>query len=359
MKLARIRATLGRGVRNLQRRSALVPNTARGRLLSLALSVLILAGAATQVAVAWATDLPDNAVLRVGDTVVTEDEFRKRVETLEKLYGVKKPDEQSKRQQFKKDSAKSVAVSHILDVAAQRRDIVIADKKARDTLDKMLNEQPSGDRDSLTKFLENQGIAEADVLDELKRQLATSQLFEQVTADVKPVTDEEVRTSYQERKSEMVSPEQRHLRNIVVDSKQEAQDVLSEAQAGADFATLAAQRSLDQSTKDNGGDLGTVTAEQLQEKFAEAAFQVEKGSYFGPVKTQHGWNIGHVVEVKSSEQLSFDEVKDQLEKDLNRKRKLETWRDWLGEQIKKADVEYADEYRPDNPDAPPAEVRQK
>ncbi|SNR98553.1 peptidyl-prolyl cis-trans isomerase C [Haloechinothrix alba] len=356
MRLARTRHALGRGLRSLRRRPTLLPHTARARLISFVLSVLVLAGAATQVALTWATALPDNAVLRASDTVITKDEFQKRIETLEALYGVKRPDKQAEQDQFNKDAAKSVAVSHILDRAAQRQDIVIADKKARDTLNQMLEQQQSGGRDAFTKFLENQGIAEAEVLNELKRQLATSQLFEQVTAEVEPVTDEEVRKTYQDRKSEMVSPEQRHLRNIVVDSKQKAQEILSQAQSGADFATLAAQHSLDRSTKDEGGDLGTVTAEQLQEKFAEAAFQADKDSYFGPVKTQHGWNVGQVVEVTPSEQLSFDEVKEQLEKDLDTKRKLKKWRNWLGEQIKKADVEYADEYRPDDPNAPPSEV---
>lgn len=355
MNLSGLRSVLGRGLTAVRRWPLLVPR-GRARVVSLALSGVVLAGATTHVAVAWVTALPDNAVLRVGETVITEDQFQQRIGALEALYGVKVPQEGQQLEQFNRDAAKSIAVSLILDQAAHERGVVVAGKKARDALDKIIEEQLPGGRDDFVKFLSSQGVAEHDVLDEVKRQLATSRLFEQVTADVAQVTDKEVRQAYDERKKEMVSPEKRHLRNIVVKSKSQAKRLLDQAKAGTDFATLAKKRSLDQSTKNKGGDLGTLTADQLDKQYAKAAFNADKNSFFGPVKTQHGWNVGQVVAVTPAKQLSFDDVKKQLKAQLNQKRTLETWRAWLGNQITAADVEYADEYRPDNPDAPPTDT---
>lgn len=83
-------------------------------------------------------------------------------------------------------------------------------------------------------------------------------------------------------KHEMVSPERRRLRNIVVDSERMALSIVERAARGADFARLAAEYSLDQSTNDKGGELGALTADQLDKEFATAAFRSKDGATFGP-----------------------------------------------------------------------------
>lgn len=352
MKLPALRPVMARGLTAIRRQPLLVPR-GRARLASLVLGSVVLAGATTQVGIAWSTALPDNAVFRAGDTVVTEDEFQQRIDVLEALYVLKPPKQGPQLDQFHKAAAKSVAVSLVLDRAAQERGIVIADKQARDALNKIIEEQLRGGRQDFVRFLGSRGIAERDVLDEFQQQLATSKLFEQVTGDIQPVTDKEVRQAYKDRKKDMVTPEKRHLRNIVVDSRSKAKRLLQQARGGADFATLAKQHSLDESTKNSGGDLGNLTADQLGKQYARAAFEAGENAIFGPVKNQHGWNIGQVLQVTPAKPLSFAEVKKQLEAELNNKRKLDSWRTWLGNQITAADVEYADKYRPDNPDAPP------
>lgn len=355
MKRPDIRSSLGRAAGAMRRWPLLAP-TGRGRGVALILSLLVLAGTSTQLAIAWATALPGNAVLRAHGVVISEDEFRQRVDVLTALYGLQPPKQGAAHDRFIKDAAKSIAVSMIIDQAAEERKVVIGDKQAQDALSKIIEEQLPGGRQAFLEFLGSHGIAEREVVDEVKRQLATSRLFEQVTADVPALTDKEVRQAYEERKKEMVSPELRQLRNIVVDTKETATSVMEQAKQGADFAQLAAKYSLDRSTKGKGGDLGTVTAGQLDKEFADAAFGAGAVAFFGPVKTQHGWNVGQAVKITPAKRLSFDEVKEQLEAELNNKRTLDTWRGWLAEQIRAADVEYADEYRPADPDAPPADA---
>jgi peptidyl-prolyl cis-trans isomerase C len=74
------------------------------------------------------------------------------------------------------------------------------------------------------------------------------------------------------------------------------------------------------------------------------------------VRTRFGWNVGIVVDVMSSTPLSFTQVEKQLRVELQNKRLLERWRSWLADELADADVEYADDYRPDDPDAPPSEL---
>jgi peptidyl-prolyl cis-trans isomerase C len=317
-----------------------------------AVAVLLVA-VITPFAMARINDLPDHAVFRLGDTVVTEDQLGNRVAVLEALYGVTRPSEGKGVARFDRDVAKSLAVSMILEQAAAERDIVIADKTAQSELDKVVDEQLPEGRDGFVEFLGTSGVSESEVLDEIKRQLATSRLVEEVAGDVPPATDAEVRAAYDKNRDSMVSPEKRHLLNIVVGSKTEAERVLRRAEAGASIRSLAVTWSRDGATRDKGGDLGTLSADQLEADFAEAAFSVPAGATFGPVQTRHGWNVGQVAEVQPATPLSFEQVREQLALQLLNGQRLTTWRAWLADRIKAAAVEYADRYRPAHPDAAP------
>lgn len=298
--------------------------------------------------------LPDNAVLRIGDDVVSEQELDDRLAVLEALYGVERP-QGAQADDFQRDAAKSIAVSMILDQAAEEHDVDVSDQEAQAALARAIDAQVT-DRAGFVDFLAQSGLAEADVLDEIRLQLETTRLVEAVTGDVGEVTPSEVRAYYEENQDRMVTPERRELRNIVVSTRIDAQRVLRSARRRESFASLAATWSRDIGTRDMGGRLGILAAEELEPAYAEAAFAARSGAVFGPVETQHGWNVGQVVSVLRSRHLSFTDVEQRLTEDLQAKRLLDAWRDWLGDALRDADVEYADDYRPDDPDAPPADL---
>lgn len=331
----------------------IMPN-GRAALAAVITGTLVLAGSTAQITIAWATALPDNAVLRVADTTVTKDQFQHRVNVLKALYGVQPPQGGPALGQFNKDAAKSIAVSMIMQHAAQDRKIVITDKTAQDTLTKIINEQMPQGQEAFTQFLGSQGLSQNDVLDEIKRQLETNSLFGAITSKTPPVTDDDVKKTYADRKAQMVTPEKRHLLNIVVGTKEQADQILAQARGGTNFAQLATS-SLDASTKDKGGDLGALAANQLDPAFAKAAFATPPNSFFGPVQTQYGWNVGQVLDIQPAQPLTYDQAKDQLKTDINNERKLDAWRTWLADQIKNAHVHYADGYVPDNPEAAPSD----
>jgi peptidyl-prolyl cis-trans isomerase C len=240
----------------------------------------------------------------------------------------------------------------LLDRAAQKRDIVVSDKHARDILTRFIKQQlPDGGRDAFVPALGTFGASERDVLDEIKSQTAVGDLFQQITADVEPEAD--VRLAYEQRRGELVTPEQRQVRNIVVTSRSEADQVLAQARSGADFTALVQQHSVDGSTRDAGGDLGLVTADVLEQEYAATAFTVGAGEYFGPVQTRNGWNVGQAAEVVAAAPLSFEQAQERVRQELWVERSSGTWRPWVGEQIRRADVEYAARYRPADPDAAP------
>lgn len=334
------------------RRVALVPSGFRAQAALAAVFVAIAGGSGGNLVVHELGKLPDGAVFRTGDTVVTEAQLQHRVTLMRFLYGVQQPTDPAGLDQFKRAVAKATAVSGIVDDAARDAGIVIADKAASDQLDKLVADNGT-DRRTFIQQLGASGVSEQDVLDEIKRQQAGARLFSQVTAPVKAATDADAQRYYDQNRAQMVSPEQRELSNIVVSAPDQAQLVAQQVRSGADFTALAAQYSIDGSTKGKGGALGTVTASQLDPGYAKAAFAAPAGSVFGPVQTQTGWNIGRVGAVHPGNPMSFDQVKDAIKTTLDNDAKLKVWDDLLVTKIKAANVEYAPAYRPADPDAPP------
>jgi peptidyl-prolyl cis-trans isomerase C len=303
------------------------------------------------------SELPANAVLRYGGDTVTKTQLDDRVKVLAALYGVEKPTDGSKLAEFDREAAKSYAVGLILSREAARRKIVIADKQANDQLDSLIDQQLQGGRDAFVQFLATSGISQSDVLDEIKRQMATAKIIEQVTASLPSVTDAQVVAFYTKNQTRMVTDPTRTISNIVVADRTQATRIAALAgKPGADFAALAKSYSADGSTKDKGGDLGAVTQAQLEAAFGKAAFAAARGAVFGPVKTQYGWNVGKVVAVAPAATLSLTDVKGSLKTELENKARLTTWRAFLGKLLKSADVEYADSYLPDDPKAAPVDL---
>ena len=92
------------------------------------------------------------------------------------------------------------------------------------------------------------------------------------------------------------------VRHILVESQDEAQQVLDDLDGGADFATLAAERSVGP-TGPTGGDLGCSPSANYVPEFAEAVDTAELGVFVGPVQTQFGW---HVLVVDRYEETQTD-----------------------------------------------------
>lgn len=328
------------------------PARGRGRLLLGGLLIVVVLAAAASLTWLRLTGLPSDAALRVGGiggTVVTRAELDRRVHMLDSLFGIRAPGDPAGEDRFRRESAQSIAVSTVLDRAAAQRGIVVSDDAARSQLSGMIDKQMGG-RDAYVQLLGETGASDGDVLEEIKRQMRTSQLAQQVASpSAMQVTSADAEAYFRTHPAEMVAPEQRHLRNIVVSSQDEANDILRRVRGGEDFAAVATQSSLDQSTRNVGGDLGWLSRDRLEDPYAAAAFGAAPGAFVGPVQTKDGWNVGQVLEIHPAAPLGLPQVEPALLDRLRSERVLATWRGWMDNAIRTADVQYADDLRPADP----------
>ncbi|RLQ88585.1 peptidylprolyl isomerase [Notoacmeibacter ruber] len=141
------------------------------------------------------------------------------------------------------------------------------------------------------------------------------------------ITDEDLKALYDERVSDMPEQQEVHARHILVKTEDEARQVIQEIEGGADFETVAKEKSTGPSGP-SGGDLGYFRAGQMVPEFEEAAFALEPGSITEePVKTQFGYHVIKVEDKRNAEPPAFEQIKDQLRSELLVKRYTETVKD--------------------------------
>jgi peptidyl-prolyl cis-trans isomerase C len=166
----------------------------------------------------------------------------------------------------------------------------------------------------LSQAAEKQKLADrADV----KRRLAFDHnrlLMEALLQDAgkASLSDDAERKVYEEAVKQVKNEEEVHARHILVPTEDEAKAILAQLKGGADFATLAKEKSKDPGAAE-GGDLGYFTKEQMVPEFAEVAFKLGKGQLSDPVKTQFGWHVIKVEDKRIRPTPTFEQVKPQIE----------------------------------------------
>lgn len=170
--------------------------------------------------------------------------------------------------------------------------------------------------------------AEKQKLDEnpdVKADLALHRLSTLATRQVRahnqenPVTEADARAEY-EKNRQAAGGKEYHVRHILLDSRQAAEQAIVDLNEGADFADMADERSLD-TRKDAGGDLGWLNLAQLPEPLREPVRGLRAGAHSqAPVQTRYGWHVLKLVETRSLEPPAYDQVKQGVIASLQRQR---------------------------------------
>lgn len=314
------------------------------------LLAVVCAGTAFAVQHAGGTDrgaggLANGVALRVDGVTVSEATLARRLQVLQVLYGIEVPTSGPELAQLQRETARSLATSLVIDKAAQDRDLAVDTTEVSAALQRYLRTRyPRDQQEAFAAELAKRGITEQDVRDEIGRQLDGQRLFDKVTAGI-AVTDADVRTAYTADPAAWRQPERRMLRFIAVADLTTARKVLADLRGGADFAAQARRSSADSSTKDVGGELGLVTADQLDPAFARTAFAARRGALFGPVETSRGWYVGQVQRIVAA-RSSYADLRGSIKQGLTSDRALAAWNAFVDQATRAARIVYAPRFRP-------------
>lgn len=170
-------------------------------------------------------------------------------------------------------------------------------------------------RELILQEANNRGIMQKesvrDQLEQSKMGIVIAAVFEDFV-EKEGVAESELKAAYEQVKGQYTGKEY-HVEHILVANEADAKAITAQIKAGGNFEQIAKEKSKDPGSATNGGDLGWVSDKALVPEFSKAMVQLKKGQVTDkPVKTQYGWHIIKLDDVRDVKAPSMEEIKDQL-----------------------------------------------
>ena len=170
-------------------------------------------------------------------------------------------------------------------------------------------------RELILQEANNRGLSQSDAVKEQIEQSRMGILVAAVFQDYvekEGIAEADLKAAYETVKSQYTGKEY-HVEHILVEKEADAKAITAQLKAGANFEELAKAKSKDPGSAPTGGDLGWVSEKSLVPEFSKAMVQLKKGQITDkPVKTQFGWHIIKMDDVRDVKAPPMEEVKDQL-----------------------------------------------
>jgi foldase protein PrsA len=151
-----------------------------------------------------------------------------------------------------------------------------------------------------------------------KEQIRNSLLLEELLTKDVVVSKKELKSFYENNKSQFQVPTAYHLSHIVVKTKAEANKATKELAQGSNFSTLAMERSIEEFSANEGGDIGYITEEdeRYSKQYIATAKKLKKGAYSKPIKVEEGYALIKLSGKLAGKKYSFEEVKEQIRRQI-------------------------------------------
>ena len=173
----------------------------------------------------------------------------------------------------------------------------------------------------LSHEAEKQGLdkrSDVQAAMKVQRMQLLSRMALQEYARKHPATQEEIDQAYKARYLDQKGEEYK-ARHILVKTEDEAKAIIAQLEKGADFASLAKEKSTGPSGK-KGGDLGWFDAAQMVKPFSDAVARLKPGQFTKtPVKTQFGWHVILLEKKRAKEPPKKEAVEAQLKEQILRR----------------------------------------
>jgi foldase protein PrsA len=229
------------------------------------------------------------------------------------------------------DILESLIANKVIEMEAAKEKVKVTGNEIDDELTKL--QESYGGEEAFAAALEQNQVS----MDRIREDIKIYLLAEKMIGASIDVSEEEMKTYFEENKDSFDQKEQVKASHILVEDEETAIKVKEELDQGKDFAELAKEYSTDSSNAENGGDLGYFGKGEMAEEFEKTAFALEAGAISEPVKTEFGYHIIKLVDKKAEKAAEFDEHKEEIKQLLFDQEVQAEYTNWLEE--KKAEYE--------------------
>ncbi len=275
--------------------------------------------------------VPSDAVAVVDGTPVTKAQLDSLLQRAKLTYKAQKrafPKAGTSEYQALQTQAVAFLVQRAeYDNRAADMKLSVSDKDVQNRIAQIKKASFGGSEPKFAAAVKAQGYTMASLRTDITAQLLSEKIYDAVTKDAK-VTPEQIKTYYNQNKSQFTTPESRDVRHILVKTKAQANKIYNELKNGASFAALAKKYSQDPGSKDNGGKL-TISRGQTVAPFDQTAFNLSTNVISRPIKTQYGYHvIEPISDVRPPSTTSLKDATPQIESTLLEKAKNDAITQW-------------------------------
>lgn len=170
-------------------------------------------------------------------------------------------------------------------------------------------------RELILQEANNRGVMQKetvkDQLEQSKMGVLIAAVFEDYV-EKEGISESELKAAYDQVKEQYTGKEYQ-VEHILVEKEADAKAITAQIKAGGNFEKIAKEKSKDPGSAPNGGDLGWMSEKALVPEFSKAMILLKKGQVTDkPIKTQFGWHIIKVNDMRDMKAPSMEEIKDQL-----------------------------------------------
>lgn len=308
------------------------------------LAAILLAASTMMVLSSCGDKQPEGTpAVKVNDEIITQETIDRRFEQTCAMYGLDAADENIA---YLKNSVQEGIIDERLVLQeAARRGIQAKDEDVQALLDAESKNYAS--QEEFEKNLSYLKFTMDEYQQLAKEQVIFNTILQQETDAMEDI---DVR-AYYDQHPEQFTQEQVRASHILVETLEEANDIIAKLNDGADFAQLAQENSLDGSAA-SGGDLGYFGRGRMVAPFEAAAFSQEIGTFSQtPVESEFGYHIILVTDKIEPELMSFEEVEASLTESLKSQQQQVAINTFLDKLRSEAKIEYLNTPSVDESDA--------
>jgi parvulin-like peptidyl-prolyl isomerase len=230
-------------------------------------------------------------------------------------------------------------IRELVNQQGKKENLIIDNKTIEKELVKLRKLYSS--EEDFKKALKARNITVEEIKKSMEIEIKTHQLLNAQIKGKINISNDEVKKYYDDNKSKYVRPEAYHTRHILAAffppealqkqtikelqknkeyfariAEEKIDKVMTELKKGENFEELAKNRSDDESSRENGGDLDFIYKGIFDASFDEAAGKLKPGEISGKIKTRFGFHVIQLIETKPSETAPFEEMKPGIQKHL-------------------------------------------
>jgi len=296
-------------------------------------------------------------VATVNDKEISRSEVDKAQEYIMMQYRDRIPPDQmgQVKPALWKQALENLINQNLLLQEADRKSIQPDKKAVDDRLAEISKRFP--DPEAFQKMLVSMGMSEKDFQQEISQNLKIESLLSKSVGDSKEVTDEQIKSFYNDNPENFKMPEGVRASHILItiepddkpedktQKRLEASRLKGQIDQGADFAELASKHSSCPS-KSRGGDLGFFERGKMVKPFEDAAFEMKTGEVSDVVETQFGYHLIKVTEHKQPKVVPLEEAREKISSFLDSQNREKAVGEYLGKLRGEAKINYSEGFQP-------------